>query len=151
MKTLDKFSNNQIQEEFIKRFTKEPGQTVDSSKDIYEYLSTIYAELSNDVEHFVIVYLDGQNQIIKNEVLFSGTINSAAVYPREIIKKILEYEATAIIISHNHPSGVLEASNSDRALTKKIQEFCGYIDVKLLDHLIMGNYKYLSFSDKGLI
>jgi len=99
-------------------------------------------------ERFDMVFLNGQNRKIACETLFEGTIDSATIYPRIIIQKILQYNASAVILGHNHPSGMLEASVADKAITKRIMEACETIDVKVLDHIIVGN-GVLSFAEKG--
>ena len=151
MNTLKTFTDNQIREEFVKRFSVIAGDKLGMAKDVYSYLSTVYADIDATIENFVVVFLNAQNELIKSECLSSGSINTAAVYPREIIKKVIEYGASAIILSHNHPSGSLSASGSDRALTKKLQAACNSIDVDVLDHLIMGNHEYISFADMRLL
>jgi len=97
--------------------------------------------------------LNQQNQIITSVVLFSGTLNSAAVYPRELVKDVIRYESAAIIIGHTHPSGSIEPSSSDRAVTTKIKTALSSIDVELLDHLILGNGNdgFYSFANHDLM
>ena len=94
--------------------------------------------------------MNAQNQIISTEVISSGSLATAAVFPREIVKRLLALEAGAIICGHNHPSGETLPSNSDRALTKKLQQALECIDVALLDHVVIGDGFY-SFSDQGLL
>ena len=99
-------------------------------------------------EQFDILFLNNQHQQIACETLFKGTIDSSAVYPRVIIQKILEHNAAAVILGHNHPSGICVPSQADKSITKKIQEACNTIDVRVLDHIIVGNGTY-SFSESG--
>lgn len=99
-------------------------------------------------EHFMVLFLDNQHYLLSSEILFSGTINEASVYPREIVKRALALNASAIIIGHNHPSGILEASYSDRLMTEKIDTACRLIDVRLLDHIIVSPLGHLSFAEK---
>jgi len=120
-----------------------------SSKDVIQYLQHFMRGL--DVEQFKVLYLNGQNQIIKNDNASTGTINNAAVYPREIIKSALQYNASSLILAHNHPSGSIIPSNSDRAITKKIVNAAGFLDIDVLDHIIIGGDQYFSFSDNGLM
>jgi DNA repair protein RadC len=94
--------------------------------------------------------MDAKNKILKIEKLFSGTIATAAVYPREIVKKVLELKATAIILSHNHPSGDITPSASDFVITARIQAALASIDVALHDHLIVGDDFY-SFAEHGFL
>ncbi len=101
-------------------------------------------------EVFAIIYLDTRHQVIDYEELFRGTINGATVHPREVIRSVLERNASAVILAHNHPSGVAEPSQSDATLTRKLRESLDLIDVSLLDHLVIGDGEYVSMSDRGL-
>ena len=102
-------------------------------------------------EHFVVLFLDNQNCLIKAETLFSGSISSTSVYPREIIKRALELNAAAMIVGHNHPSGCLEPSFADRTITSKIKEAAELMELQLLDHFIVSSNNHLSFSSLGFI
>ena len=97
------------------------------------------------------MFLNGQNALITVEILFRGTLTTAAVYPREIIKLALENNAAAIICAHNHPSGNLNASRDDIAITKKIKDACGTVDISLHDHLIIAGDGHYSLADHGLL
>lgn len=99
-------------------------------------------------EQFLVVFLDSQHRQIACEVLFKGTINASAVYPRVIIQKIFEHNAAAIVLGHNHPSGVSKPSMADRNITNRIVEVCKGIDVKVLDHIIVAKPSY-SFAEHG--
>ena len=99
-------------------------------------------------EQFDVLFLDSQHCKIACETLFKGTINAAAIYPRVVIQKILQYNAAAVILSHNHPSGISTPSQADITITKRLQEACNLIDVKVLDHIIVGNEIY-SFAESG--
>jgi DNA repair protein RadC len=99
----------------------------------------------------VVIYLDNRHRIIEYEELFTGTLNGASVHPREVVKNVLFHNAAAVIIAHNHPSGIAEPSQSDMLITKKIQDALKLIDVTLLDHLIIGDGTYVSLSDRGMI
>ena len=92
-------------------------------------------------ERFLCLFLDSQHGLITGEILFEGTINSASVYPREIIRRVLELNAAALVIAHNHPSGYPEPSLADIRLTQEIKQALSAIDVPLLDHIIVGNGK----------
>ena len=96
-----------------------------------------------------VLFLNNQHQLIRFEPLFLGTINQASVYPREIVKQALNFNAAAIIVAHNHPSGIAEPSQSDIAITKDIQSALQLIDIKLLDHLIVGNSEVHSMKESG--
>ncbi|MBC8193880.1 MAG: hypothetical protein H8E18_15950, partial [FCB group bacterium] len=132
---LQTLSNNTIREEYKKRFQKQPGQRLKSSADSAEHLRAFLDSYPKDQEHFVVIFLNAQNQIISTEVMSSGSLATAAVFPREIVKRLLALEAGAIICGHNHPSGETIPSNSDRALTKKLDRALGSIDVAFLDHV----------------
>ena len=103
-------------------------------------------------EVFGILFLDGRNCVIAFEELFRGTINTAAVYPREVIKRVLMLNAASMIIAHNHPSsGVAYPSHADRQLTARLVEALQLIDVPILDHIIIGSGEHFSFKEQGLL
>lgn len=102
-------------------------------------------------EVFACLFLDSQHQVICFEEMFSGTINSANVYPREVVKKVLEKKATAVIFAHNHPSGLVKPSTADKKITRRLQDALNLIDVRVLDHLIIGDNETFSFAEAGLI
>lgn len=106
---------------------------------------------TSEEEKFLCLYLNSQNELIDSEVLFSGTVNAASVYPRVIAKRALLCNATSIIISHNHPSGRLEPSSADRAITQKIKDGLALLDIGLLDHLIVSGNSHYSFAAHGLL
>lgn len=99
-------------------------------------------------EQFDVLFLDNQHKLVACETLFKGTIDASAVYPRVVIQKILKHNAAAIIVAHNHPSGISTPSTADRQVTSKIKTACDTIDVRLLDHMIVGEGIY-SFSEHG--
>ena len=101
-------------------------------------------------ELFLVLFLNSQHQLISDEIMFKGTVNAAAVYPREIAKRALELNAAAIILSHNHPSGVTTPSQADLGITKRIQNCMEYLDIDVLDHIIVG-HESMSFSQQGLM
>ncbi|MFZ7136341.1 RadC family protein [Avibacterium avium] len=110
--------------------------------------------LQTELEHkerevFLVLFLDNQHRLIKKEEMFLGTINTAAVYPREIVKSALFCNAAAIILAHNHPSGIAEPSNSDRIITEKIQKVAELVEIRVLDHFVIGKGCYVSFREKG--
>jgi DNA repair protein RadC len=148
--SLKSISDTELREEFSNRFTRQPGSQLKSARESAEHLRAFLSNHPQDQEHFVAVFMNSQNQIISTEVISTGSLATAAVFPREIVKRLLALEAGAIIVGHNHPSGETTPSNSDRALTKKLQRGLEAIDVSLLDHLVIGNGFY-SFSDQGLL
>lgn len=101
-------------------------------------------------EVFAVLYLDTRHQVIDYEELFYGTLNGATVHPREVVRSVLEKNASAVILAHNHPSGIAEPSQSDSTLTKRLREALELIDVRLLDHLVIGDGEFVSMSDRGL-
>jgi DNA repair protein RadC len=103
-------------------------------------------------EVFMALWLDAQNRLIKADELFSGTLTTTSVYPREVVKNALTHNAAAVILAHNHPSGVAEPSRADEMLTRTLKEALAMVDVKLLDHFIVaGNATPLSFAERGLL
>ena len=102
-------------------------------------------------EKFGLIYLTNQNTVIEIEVMFTGTIDSASVYPREIMRNVLKHNAAAVILFHNHPSGMCAPSQADKRMTTKITEALQYIDVRVLDHFIVSGTNHMSFAQQGLI
>ncbi|WP_267963762.1 RadC family protein [Testudinibacter sp. TR-2022] len=100
-------------------------------------------------EVFLVLFLDNQHRLIKQEEMFLGSINSAYVHPREIVKTALAYNAAALILAHNHPSGIAEPSDADRAITDRIRLACDLVEVRLLDHFVIGHGSYRAFSELG--
>jgi DNA repair protein RadC len=125
------------------------GNAVSNAKEGFNIMKPFYAS-QDDVEKMYCIFMDAKNKIIKIEKLFSGTISTSAVYPREIVKRVLELKATAIIISHNHPSTDITPSSSDFIITARIQTALTSIDVSLHDHLIIGKDFY-SFAEQGFL
>jgi DNA repair protein RadC len=102
-------------------------------------------------EHFEVAYFNSQHFLIETVRMFSGTINQSPVFPREIVRKGLELNAAAVVLMHNHPSGIAEPSAADRAITDLVVDACKLLDIRVLDHIIVGNRATYSFADKGLI
>ncbi len=113
-----------------------------------EYLSLSMANLRDEV--FKVIYLDGAHVVLAIEVLFKGTVDQAAVYPREIIKRAFELNATALIFVHNHPSGGLRPSPHNLSLNRKLVKTCIAVDLVPLDHFIISPKGYMSFKNEGL-
>lgn len=120
-----------------------------SSSTVKDFLTHNLRERNREV--FMVIFLNGQNQIIKMEELFEGSLTTSAVYPREVVQKVLENDAAYVILVHNHPSGNLAPSNSDRSVTKKLKTALQAIDVEILDHLIVGGNEFFSFADHRLL
>ncbi len=134
--------------EMSKRFLSEQlkhGKSLTSSETTKQYLQ---AELRNENrEVFAVLFLDNQHQVINFERLFYGTIDAAAVYPRIIVEQVLKHKAAAVILTHNHPSGVCEASIADQQITTRIKQALQLIDVRVLDHLIVAAHQCYSFAE----
>ncbi len=134
--------------EMSKRFLAEPlkqGNALDSSLATKHYLMS---ELKNESrEVFAILFLDNQHQVQHFEKLFFGTIDAAAVYPRIIVEAVLKHKSAAVILTHNHPSGICEPSIADQQITARIKEALALIDVRVLDHLIIAGHQSYSFAE----
>lgn len=102
-------------------------------------------------EVFSVMYLDNQHRLIEYEELFYGTIDGASVHPREVVKRVLAHNAAAVIFAHNHPSGIAEPSQADRRITDRLKSALLLIDVRVLDHMIVGDGEVLSFAERGLL
>ena len=123
------------------------GQKLSNSQEVYNVMKPIFAE-KDDVEIFYGIFLNAKNRILAIEKMFSGTISASAIYPRELIKRIIALKATGIIIVHNHPSGCVDPSTEDKAVTIKIAMALSSIDVFLHDHIIIGD-NFHSMADSG--
>lgn len=114
-----------------------------------DFLHIILAQEYREI--FLIIFLDSQNGVLGYESLFQGTIDGAAVYPREIVKSVLTNNAASVILAHNHPSGKAEPSHADQKITERIIKALETIDVKVLDHLIVGGTSSVSFAERGIL
>jgi len=132
---------------FESRFTRSNYLT--NPELVREYLQAMLATEEREV--CGIILLDSQHGVLGFERLFYGTIDSASVYPREVIKTVLNANAAAVILAHNYPSGNPEPSSTDIALTKRLQSAMQSIDVRLLDHLVIGGVSSVSFAERGLL
>jgi len=139
-------------QEVSRRFLKEKMMSkpaCNSSKEVFDYL--FHTLRDSKKEKFKTLFLDAKNQIIEERTFFEGTVDSSAVYPREIMKVALRHDASSLIFVHNHPSGDPEPSESDKEITKELVFAASVMQVKVLDHLIIGNNRYFSFADRGLL
>ena len=125
------------------------GQELGGPHEVFNIIKPIFAE-NPDVERMYGIFLDTRNRILAIEKLFMGSLTSASVYPREIVKKVLSHKAGAAVITHNHPSGNTQPSSEDKQITKKVAMALAAIDVSLHDHIIVGD-GYYSFSEHGLM
>jgi len=112
-----------------------------------DYLRAKLRDLPHEV--FAVLFLDNKHRVIRFEALFYGTIDSASVYPRVVVKKALERNAAAVIFAHNHPSGIAEPSHADRMITDKLVSALQLIDIKVLDHFVIGDSDIASFAERG--
>lgn len=125
------------------------GESLNNPREVYNTLKPLFAE-NDDVECLYGIFLNSKNRILAIEKLSAGSISSAVLYPREVIKMVLRHKAAAMVLAHNHPSGNFLPSPEDRALTNRIYAALKTIDVDLLDHIIVADGFY-SFADEGLL
>lgn len=128
---------------------REPGAAFTSSSSVRDWLRLQLASLER--EEFTALFLDKQHRLIAHETLFTGTINHTQVHPREVVKAGLKYNCAAVIVAHCHPSGLAEPSKADRQVTTRIQQALDLVDIRLLDHLVVGGMEIVSFSERGWI
>lgn len=128
---------------------REPGALLASPVSVRDLLQLKLAGKPHEV--FIALWLDAQNRLIFPEELFRGTLTQTAVYPREVVKSALHHNAAAVIFAHNHPSGCLEPSKSDLELTASLTDALRMVEVKVLDHFIVGGSDVLSFAERGLL
>ena len=120
-----------------------------SSKEVFDYLYASMRGLEKEV--FKVLYLNVKNNLIKAETAFEGSLTSTSIYPREIVKRAISCKAAALIFAHNHPSGETDPSEADKEITKSLITAGTIMEMKVLDHIIIGNNKYFSFADNSLI
>jgi DNA repair protein RadC len=106
---------------------------------------------SRPQEVFCVLFLDNRHRVIAFEELFSGTIDGASVHPREVLRRVMAHNAAAVILAHNHPSGVAEPSQADCRITHRLQETLALIDVRVLDHIVIGDGAVVSLAERGII
>lgn len=126
------------------------GPVMESPKVVRDYL-TLKAVSHKGYEAFSVLMLDAQNAVIEYREMFRGTLTQTSVYPREIVKAVLECNAAAIILTHNHPSGSTQPSLSDERLTAQLKSALGLVDVRVLDHIITAGGESLSMAEQGLV
>jgi DNA repair protein RadC len=125
------------------------GTSMSSPQLVRDFLRTKLAELPHEV--FVALLLDAQNRLVQYLELFRGTLAQTSVYPREVVKAALAHNAAAMILAHNHPSGVAEPSRADELLTQTLKQALALVDVRVLDHFIVAGADTLSFAERGLL
>lgn len=114
-----------------------------------EFLQSQLADAEREI--FMAIFLDNKNRVLKHCHLFSGTLSHVEVHPREIVREAIKVNAASVILAHNHPSGCAEPSRADKEITKRIIKCCQIMDIRVLDHLIIGRGEYLSFAEHGWI
>ncbi|GAJ72175.1 DNA repair protein RadC [Vibrio sp. JCM 18904] len=129
--------------------TLKRGDALTSPDQTKLYLSSILRDRQR--EAFYILFLDNQHRVIKDEILFEGTLDAASVYPREVVKRALHHNAAALILAHNHPSGVAEPSQADRRITRRLTDALALVDIRILDHFVIGDGESVSFAERGWI
>mgnify|MGYP000002155766 FL=1 len=147
-----KYAQLQAVLEMARRHTFEEldrGDVLTSPEATRIYLSQQLRHYQHEV--FACLFLDNQHHILEFEELFRGTIDSASVYPREVVKKALVHNAAAVILAHNHPSGISEPSQADKLITDKLKQALALIDIRVLDHFIVGDGIPYSFAENGLL
>ena len=122
---------------------------MNSPASVRQYLSLRLFSLPHEV--FMVLMLDSQNRLIEAREMFRGTVSQTAVYPREVVKAALLANAAGVILAHNHPSGVTDASAADRQLTDALRQALALVDVRVLDHVIVAGSQCLSFAERGWV
>lgn len=131
----------------LDRHLRETGVAFTSTQAARDWLKLKMAGLER--EEFIVLYLNQQNQLIAHETLFTGTINSTEIHPREVVKRALYFNAATVIIAHNHPSGDPTPSQADKTITLRLMQALALVDIHLLDHLIVGGMEIVSFAERG--
>jgi DNA repair protein RadC len=149
---LTRFAELQAAIEIARRNLSESlraGPALASPKATGDYLTARLRDLEHEV--FCVLYLDKRHRLIHFEELFRGTIDGASVHPREIVKRALQCNCAAVIVAHNHPSGIAEPSQADELITQRVKEALALVDIRLLDHIIVGDGTNVSLAERGLI
>lgn len=124
------------------------GDAITSPEHTRRYLAARLRDYPFEV--FACVFLDNRHRVLAFEELFRGTIDGASVHPREVVRRALHHNAAALILAHNHPSGIAEPSRADQSITERLRDALGLVDVRVLDHIIVGD-ELVSFAERGLI
>lgn len=147
-----KYAQLQAALEIGKRYlheSLEQGDQFSSADDTKRYVSLKLRGFEHEV--FAVLFLDNQHRLIGYEEMFHGTINEASVYPREVVKRALFHNAAAVIFAHNHPSGCVEPSQTDQHITETLTQALALLDIRVLDHIIVGNGAPFSFAERGMV
>lgn len=131
----------------LERQLREPGAAFSSSSSVRDWLRLQLTLEEREV--FTLLLLDNQHRLITHQTLFRGTINHTEVHPREVVKSALKHNAAAAIVAHCHPSGQAEPSQADRQITERLKKALALVDIRLLDHLVVGGMDIVSFAERG--
>ena len=145
-----KYAQLQASQELARRHLQEKmqrEQVFTSPETVSSYLRLQLQGRKQEV--FAALFLDSQHRLIAFEELFHGTIDGAAVYPREVVRRALEHNAAALILAHNHPSGVAEPSDADERITRRLREALALVDIRVLDHIVVGAGVSVSLAERG--
>lgn len=138
--------------ELVKRWLREKLERDTVFADpsaIRDYLGILLRD--KEYEVFVVLYVDSKNRLIATEELFRGTLGQTSVYPREVLKQALKWNAAGVVFAHNHPSGVAEPSRADEALTQRLKQSLALVDVHVLDHFVIASGTAMSFAERGML
>ena len=125
------------------------GPSLASPRATRDFLIARLRDLEHEV--FCVLYLDNRHRLIHFEELFRGTIDGASVHPREIVKQSLQWNSAAVIVAHNHPSGIAEPSQADELITQRVKQALAVVDIRLLDHIIIGDGTSVSLAERGIL
>ena len=143
LQAIFEMARRALQEEMRQR------DALTSPQAVRDYLCLKLGGLPREV--FVVLFLDAQHRVLAQEELFAGTLTQTSVYPREVVTRALHYNAAAVILAHNHPSGVAEPSHADAQLTSALKQALGLVDVRVLDHFVVAGNVAISFAERGLL
>jgi len=128
---------------------KAPNTIFNAPDDVKQFLQLKLSQLEHEV--FCVIFLDPQNGMIAYEEMFRGTVTQTSVYPREVVKQAIKHNSSAVVLAHNHPSGSVQPSRADESLTQILKSALALIDVRVLDHIVVGGISSLSFAETGLL
>ncbi|HHH0247638.1 TPA: DNA repair protein RadC [Yersinia enterocolitica] len=131
----------------LARQLREPGVAFTSTHVTRDWLRLHLTGLEREV--FIVLWLDNPNRLLAQETLFTGTINSTTVHPRELVKSAMKHNAASAVLAHNHPSQLAEPSQADRQITDRLVNVLDLVDVRVLDHLVVGGLDIVSFAERG--
>ena len=135
--------------ELAAEYTDPTGEAIRSPADTEEFLQNKLGDYDHEV--FCCLYLDNRHRVLAFEELFRGTIDGTSVYPREIVKEALKHNAAAVILAHNHPSGIAEPSQADERITTRLKDALDLVDIRVLDHIVVGKGTTVSLAKRGLL